>query len=103
LIQSAIAQIQMLSKISSLDQGNQYEVGQFPHRRILRVNNVLTIVPVSAPTLWRWVNKCKTFPAPISLGGRSIGWLESDVYAWINERAATRNHKSALENQGAQS
>jgi prophage regulatory protein len=103
LIQSAIAQIQMLSKKYSLHHYNQQAGGLFPHERILRLNNVLTIVPVSAPTLWRWVKKCKTFPAPISLGGRSIGWLESDVHAWINERAATRNYSATLVNKGTQS
>jgi prophage regulatory protein len=24
-----------------------------------------------------------TFPAPISLGTRSVGWLESEIDAWI--------------------
>lgn len=27
-----------------------------------------------------------TFPAPIGLGARSVGWLESEVIAWINDR-----------------
>jgi prophage regulatory protein len=26
------------------------------------------------------------FPHSISLGSRSIGWLQSDIDAWINER-----------------
>jgi prophage regulatory protein len=29
-----------------------------------------------------------TFPSPISLGGRSVGWLESEIDAWIEERIA---------------
>lgn len=31
-----------------------------------------------------------TFPRPFSLGGRSIGFLESEVDAWIELRAANR-------------
>lgn len=26
------------------------------------------------------------FPAPISLGARSVGWLESEIDAWIEQR-----------------
>lgn len=33
------------------------------------------------------------FPAPIKLGGRASGWLESEVNAWIAERVAeSRDH-----------
>lgn len=30
------------------------------------------------------------FPAPISLGERSVGWLESEVDQWIDSRIALR-------------
>ena len=26
------------------------------------------------------------FPAPISLGGRAVGWLESEVQMWLEDR-----------------
>jgi prophage regulatory protein len=29
-----------------------------------------------------------TFPKPIRLGARSVGWLESEVEAWIQSRRA---------------
>lgn len=28
----------------------------------------------------------KTFPAPVSLGLRAVGWIEADVDRWITER-----------------
>ncbi len=28
--------------------------------------------------------KAKEFPAPVALGARSVGWLESEVEAWIS-------------------
>ena len=31
------------------------------------------------------------FPQPVSLGPRSIGWLDHEVQAWIRSRAARRN------------
>lgn len=37
-----------------------------------------------------------TFPKPIRLGAQSVGWLESDLNRWLNERiAATRNPSAA--------
>ena len=29
-----------------------------------------------------------SFPKPVSLGGRAVGWLESDIEAWIESRIA---------------
>jgi prophage regulatory protein len=39
-----------------------------------------------------------SFPRPIPLGKRSVGWLESEVLAWQEERIALRdgeNHAPA--------
>ena len=34
------------------------------------------------------------FPKPISLGGRSVGWLENEIEKWIEEQIeATRGRK----------
>ncbi len=35
-----------------------------------------------------------SFPQGFSLGGRSRGWLESEVTAWIIERAESRHSES---------
>jgi len=60
------------------------------------------MVGMSAPTLWRRV-KDKSFPQPISLGGRSIGWLQSEVNEWIKTRVALRDQTHARKLQGVQS
>lgn len=31
-----------------------------------------------------------TFPNQVSLGGRTVGWLESEIEAWISSRANDR-------------
>ena len=78
-----------------ITQTPQYEL-------VLKKPTVLNRVGMSAPTLWRRV-KDKSFPQPISLGGRSIGWLQSEVNEWIKARAALRNPSAVANAKGVQS
>lgn len=32
-----------------------------------------------------------TFPRPVSLGGKSVGWLEHEIDAWLASRIAQRS------------
>ena len=34
--------------------------------------------------------KAGTFPKPVKLGPRAVGWLETEVDAWIKERISQR-------------
>lgn len=61
-------------------------VGQAP-TRIIRKPIVLDRVPLSDTTIWRMV-RAGTFPKPINLSPGAIGWVESDVDAWIAARIA---------------
>ena len=65
--------------------------------RILRIEEVLDITGLSRSSLYRRIND-GTFPAPLLLGGdasRAVGWLESEVIAWIasRPRAAEASHR----------
>ncbi len=46
--------------------------------RLLRIRQVLEIIPVSKSTWWQGVKDGK-FPAPIKLGPRTTCWHEADV------------------------
>ena len=37
-----------------------------------------------------------TFPKPIRLGAQSVGWLESEIDAWLHERIAASRNPSAI-------
>lgn len=50
--------------------------------RILRLPEVKTRLGLSRSTLYQRIRE-KTFPRPISLGARSIGWLEREVSAML--------------------
>lgn len=60
-----------------------------PTTRIIRKGELLSILGISDPSLYRWERAGK-FPRRLQLGGNSVGWLASEVDAWITAKAATR-------------
>jgi prophage regulatory protein len=56
---------------------------------VLRLPSVKERTGLSRSTLYLRI-AAGSFPAPISLGGRAVGWLESEVEGWIAGRIAER-------------
>ena len=56
-----------------------------PQDKILRAQEVQQIVGLSRSTIWRLERK-GSFPARVSLGVSSIGWLKSDIETWVKTR-----------------
>jgi prophage regulatory protein len=54
-------------------------------RRVLRMPGVQGITGIARSTLYKAIKEGR-FPPSISLGPRSVGWLESDVQAWLDTR-----------------
>jgi prophage regulatory protein len=52
---------------------------------ILRLPQVKIRVGLSRSSIYLAVSQGK-FPRPVSLGARAIGWLESEVDAWLSQR-----------------
>lgn len=55
------------------------------NNRILRLPEVKTRTGLSRSTIYERI-KAGTFPRHISLGVRSVGWLESEIDGWIAAR-----------------
>lgn len=53
--------------------------------RIIRLPEVIIRTGQSRSTIYDRIRQ-GVFPAPISLGSRSVGWLESDIDEWIAAR-----------------
>ena len=54
--------------------------------KILRLRHVQDLVGGPAKsTIYRWIQH-GDFPASVRLGGCSIGWRESDINRWIENR-----------------
>ncbi len=53
--------------------------------RILRLKSVCNQTGLSRSSVYLAITK-NTFPKPIRLGSRSVGWLESEITAWVKNR-----------------
>jgi len=52
---------------------------------ILRRKQVEARIGLSRSTIYERI-KAGTFPAPISLGAKSVGWIESEIEAWLSSQ-----------------
>ena len=59
------------------------------HKTIIRLAEVLRRTGFSRSTLYLLIAKGE-FPHQVSLGARSVGWLEQEVATWIAKRASMR-------------
>jgi len=57
--------------------------------RILRLPEVIARVGLRRASVYAYV-KDGRFPAPIVLGARAVGWLESEIEAWLQDRIQRR-------------
>lgn len=58
---------------------------QLPNENILRLRSVLSRTGLSRSMAYDLMGKDQ-FPKPIGLGARAVGWLESEIDAWIAQR-----------------
>ena len=57
--------------------------------KILRLPAVKAITGKSRTGIYNDMNR-KLFPQSVPIGERAVGWLESDIEQWLNERVEKR-------------
>ena len=67
--------------------------------KILRLPNVTSMTGLSRSTIYLLISK-GVFPKAINLNSRAVGWLESDVEAWLSERVHASRQNETLTKQG---
>jgi prophage regulatory protein len=58
--------------------------------RFLRLPEVIHQCGLSRSTLYDLIAR-NAFPSQVSLGGKNVAWLQSEVSVWMAERIAERN------------
>jgi prophage regulatory protein len=54
---------------------------------LLRRKQVEARTGLRRSTIYQYV-RAGAFPAPVNLGGKSVGWIEAEIFAWIEARIA---------------
>ncbi len=64
------------------------------HTRIIRRRELESRVGLSRSTIYAKLNGTRpgeldpTFPKPIKLGPKAVGWIESEIEAWLASQAS---------------
>lgn len=53
--------------------------------KILRLPSVKARTGLSRSTIYLRISE-GSFPKPVSLGGRAVGWIEAEVNDWLNRQ-----------------
>lgn len=61
---------------------------------ILRLPAVKARTGLSRSTIYLRVAE-GTFPKPVSLGGRAVGWVESEIQQWLEQQIEASRKSSA--------
>jgi prophage regulatory protein len=62
--------------------------------KILRKPEVLARVGIKNSTLYAWIAQ-GSFPRPLRIGSRAVGWQESQIDKWIEQKARLAGHSDA--------
>ncbi|QLC72376.1 AlpA family transcriptional regulator [Pseudomonas sp. LPB0260] len=58
--------------------------------RIIRLKEVIESTGLARSTIYKYILE-GTFPKPVPLGERCVGWVESEVHDWILAKIEERD------------
>lgn len=58
--------------------------------RIIRLKEVIDSTGLARSTIYKYISE-NTFPKPVPLGDRCVGWVDSEVHDWILTRIEERD------------
>jgi prophage regulatory protein len=59
--------------------------------RFMKLKEVIRVTSLSRATIYRLISSGE-FPKQIPLGDKSVAWLESEVYGWMENRISNRSN-----------
>lgn len=58
--------------------------------KIIRLKEVIDSTGLARSTIYKYIGE-GTFPKPVSLGDRCVGWVNNEVHDWILARIEERD------------
>jgi prophage regulatory protein len=63
--------------------------------RVLRLPALQEKLGLRHSAVYQRLRDDPSFPKPIRLGGRAVGWVEDEIDEWLRQRAAERDKATA--------
>jgi prophage regulatory protein len=63
--------------------------------KFIRLKEVMERTGLARATVYKYMGQ-DDFPRTVSLGGRSVGWVDDEVEAWICSKVAARDGQWAI-------
>ena len=57
--------------------------------KILKLPEVMEATALSRSSIYAYCSENR-FPKPVTIGRRAVGWLESEISAWIDQKVEER-------------
>lgn len=57
--------------------------------RFIRLKEVMHVTGLGRSSIYNYMAEGR-FPKTVSLGGRAVAWVESDIILWMAEKVAAR-------------
>lgn len=64
--------------------------------KFLRIQDVMSLTGLGRSTIYKFMDE-DIFPKTIPLGGRAVGWLESEIEEWMESRLALRDNQESFQ------
>jgi prophage regulatory protein len=59
------------------------------NQRIIRKPELFSKLGLSDATIWR-MEKSGKFPRRIQIGGKAVGWFDTEIDKWLSQKSAER-------------
>lgn len=73
-----------------MGRNNYQEFSMTPNIKLIRLKDVIDTTGLARSTIYKYIDK-GIFPKAVTLGGRAVAWVESEIQGWILERIAQRD------------
>lgn len=61
--------------------------------RIMRIDEVTLVAGLKRTSVYKYMAH-GTFPKPVALGDRAVGWVSTEIEAWVKARITERDQRS---------
>lgn len=58
-------------------------------KKIIKLPDVMEVTALSRSSIYAFINE-GTFPKPIPLGARGVGWINDEISEWIDQKIESR-------------